>query len=173
MCFRFVLQGSLHLTKVTSWVKLWASGSLTQNTILKIQWMYISISSTTENSLMAGWWFQDKGLYLFLLILLLLEIMLKCVCVKFFRRSFPNITQTYLCWVSPARTRILWTSMLLLSESPDHQEETIFNMMEADQPFVSSHLNFSINKSPISFSVTSRNECVLFGAIFSFLTNKK
>lgn len=59
--------------------------------------------------------------------------------------------------------------MFAPSESPDHQEETIFSMLEVDQPFVSSHLNFSIRRSPMSFSVTSRNECVLFVAIFSLL----
>lgn len=79
---------------------------------------------------------------------------------------------SYFCWVSPARMRILWTSMLALSESPDHQEETIFNMLEADQPLVSSHLNFNVSRSPISSSVTSRNEWVLFVAIFSFLSHK-
>lgn len=76
---------------------------------------------------------------------------------------------TYFCCVSPARMRILCTSMLPLFESPDHQDETIFSMFEADHPLVSSHLNFSISRSPMSFSVTSRNECVLFDDIFSFL----
>lgn len=79
---------------------------------------------------------------------------------------------TYFCWLSPALMRILWTSMSELSESPDHQEETIFNMLEADQLLVSSHLNFNISRSPISFSVTSRKEWVLLVAIFSFLTDK-
>lgn len=65
--------------------------------------------------------------------------------------------------------RILWTSMFAPSESPAHHEEIIFNMLDDDQPLVSSHLNFSISRSPMSFSVTSRNECVLFVAIFSFL----
>lgn len=147
VCFRFALQGSLHLTKVTSWVKLWAAGSLTQNTSLKIT-------------------YNINGRLMVRMFLLLLN-------VKMSFMSFPDLTRTYFCWVSPARMRILWTSTSLLSVSPDHQEETIFSMLEADQPFVSSHLNFSINKSPISFSVTSRNECVLFGAIFSFLPKKR
>lgn len=69
--------------------------------------------------------------------------------------------------------RILWTSMFALSESPAHHEEIIFNMLDDDQPLVSSHLNFSISRSPMSFSVTSRNECVLFVAIFSFLPGVK
>lgn len=105
-----------------------------------------------------------------------LPLLLEMVCFlshyKYFSKYFSKYNTSYFCWVSPARMRILWTSMLALSESPDHQEETIFNMLDADQPFVSSQLNFNISRSPISFSVTSRNEWVLFVAIFSFLPHK-
>lgn len=88
------------------------------------------------------------------------------ICV---RLPSVNCDMTYFCCVSPARMRILWTSMLAPSESPDHQEDTIFSMLDVDQPLVSSHLNFNIRRSPMSFSATSRNECVLLLAIFSFL----
>ena len=59
--------------------------------------------------------------------------------------------------------------MSVLSESPDHQEDTIFSMLEADQPLSSSQWNLSISRSPMSCSVTRRNEWVLLVAIFSFL----
>lgn len=83
-------------------------------------------------------------------------------------REIRPLKTNFFC-VSPTRMRILWTSTSDSAESPDHQEDTMLSMNEADQLVDSSHLNFTIRRSPMSFSATSRKEWVLLVVIFSFL----
>lgn len=75
-----------------------------------------------------------------------------------------KIAGTYFFCVSPARTWIFWICTAEL-ESPNHHVDSLLSKEELE----SSHLNFSIRRSPTSFSVTRRKECVLLVVIFSCL----
>lgn len=81
--------------------------------------------------------------------------------------------KAYFFCVSPTLMRILWTSTLEVADSPYHHDDTIWRSEDADQLVESSHLNLSISRSPMSFSVTRRKECVLLAAIFSILRGKR
>ncbi|KAG9343207.1 hypothetical protein JZ751_014186 [Albula glossodonta] len=77
---------------------------------------------------------------------------------------------THFFCVSPARTRILCTCKpVALGVSLENQ----WNRLEKEKPLYSSHRNVSFSRSPMSVSVTTRKECVLFTEMLSSLFQRE